>query len=182
MPVKVQSCTIQYNGLSRVLSSTVAIAPAFDPSTLTAEQPSPFKQYKSIWDTGATASVITEKVVNELGLQPISMTQVHHVHGQALAEVYLINIGLPNNVAFAGIRVTKGILSDVDALIGMDIIAQGDFAVSNFNGKTVFSFRMPSTECIDFTGKIPQTALPKIGRNDPCPCGSGKKFKKCCGK
>ena len=22
----------------------------------------------------------------------------------------------------------------------------------------------------------------KIGRNDPCPCGSGKKFKKCCGK
>ncbi len=22
---------------------------------------------------------------------------------------------------------------------------------------------------------------PKIGRNDPCPCGSGKKFKKCCG-
>jgi len=24
--------------------------------------------------------------------------------------------------------------------------------------------------------------LPKVGRNDPCPCGSGKKFKKCCGK
>ncbi len=22
---------------------------------------------------------------------------------------------------------------------------------------------------------------PKIGRNDPCPCGSGKKYKKCCG-
>ncbi len=25
-------------------------------------------------------------------------------------------------------------------------------------------------------------AEPKIGRNDPCPCGSGKKFKKCCGR
>jgi len=23
--------------------------------------------------------------------------------------------------------------------------------------------------------------MPKIGRNDPCPCGSGKKYKKCCG-
>lgn len=23
---------------------------------------------------------------------------------------------------------------------------------------------------------------PKIGRNDPCPCGSGKKYKQCCGK
>ncbi|HOW12970.1 MAG: SEC-C metal-binding domain-containing protein [Peptococcaceae bacterium] len=21
-----------------------------------------------------------------------------------------------------------------------------------------------------------------MGRNDPCPCGSGKKYKKCCGK
>jgi uncharacterized protein len=24
--------------------------------------------------------------------------------------------------------------------------------------------------------------VPKIGRNDPCPCGSGKKYKRCCGK
>lgn len=23
---------------------------------------------------------------------------------------------------------------------------------------------------------------PKVGRNDPCPCGNGRKFKKCCGK
>ena len=31
---------------------------------------------------------------------------------------------------------------------------------------------------------LPQTVVrttPKVGRNDPCPCGSGKKFKKCCG-
>lgn len=27
----------------------------------------------------------------------------------------------------------------------------------------------------------PYLAPPKVGRNDPCPCGSGKKFKKCCG-
>ncbi|MEM9593095.1 MAG: SEC-C metal-binding domain-containing protein [Acidobacteriota bacterium] len=30
----------------------------------------------------------------------------------------------------------------------------------------------------------PQTvtrATPKVGRNEPCPCGSGRKFKKCCG-
>lgn len=34
---------------------------------------------------------------------------------------------------------------------------------------------------------IPATPLKvmaggKVGRNDPCPCGSGKKYKKCCGK
>jgi len=27
-----------------------------------------------------------------------------------------------------------------------------------------------------------QRLSPKIGRNDPCPCGSGRKFKHCCGK
>lgn len=31
-------------------------------------------------------------------------------------------------------------------------------------------------------GTQPLTRVtPKVGRNDPCPCGSGKKFKKCCG-
>jgi preprotein translocase subunit SecA len=28
----------------------------------------------------------------------------------------------------------------------------------------------------------PVRAGPKVGRNDPCPCGSGKKYKHCCGK
>ena len=27
----------------------------------------------------------------------------------------------------------------------------------------------------------PILAAPKVGRNEPCPCGSGAKFKKCCG-
>jgi preprotein translocase subunit SecA len=28
----------------------------------------------------------------------------------------------------------------------------------------------------------PKAAGKKVGRNDPCPCGSGKKYKKCCGR
>lgn len=28
---------------------------------------------------------------------------------------------------------------------------------------------------------LPPVASAKVGRNDPCPCGSGKKYKKCCG-
>ena len=28
----------------------------------------------------------------------------------------------------------------------------------------------------------PREAEKKVGRNEPCPCGSGKKYKKCCGK
>jgi preprotein translocase subunit SecA len=30
--------------------------------------------------------------------------------------------------------------------------------------------------------QAPVKAAPKIGRNDPCPCGSGKKYKHCHGK
>ncbi len=29
---------------------------------------------------------------------------------------------------------------------------------------------------------VPERTQPRVGRNDPCPCGSGKKYKKCCGQ
>ncbi len=33
----------------------------------------------------------------------------------------------------------------------------------------------------DWTPEQPYVnTQPKVGRNDPCPCGSGKKYKKCC--
>ena len=33
----------------------------------------------------------------------------------------------------------------------------------------------------DEAAESPSVAV-KVGRNDPCPCGSGKKYKKCCGQ
>jgi SEC-C motif-containing protein len=33
----------------------------------------------------------------------------------------------------------------------------------------------------DVSAKHPPRQVVKIGRNDPCPCGSNKKYKKCCG-
>ena len=30
--------------------------------------------------------------------------------------------------------------------------------------------------------KVDDTVYENIGRNDPCPCQSGKKYKKCCGR
>jgi preprotein translocase subunit SecA len=39
------------------------------------------------------------------------------------------------------------------------------------------------SEAMDAMEKAkPKRTGPKVGRNDPCPCGSGKKFKQCCGK
>jgi uncharacterized protein len=31
------------------------------------------------------------------------------------------------------------------------------------------------------TGQTVSGSTAKVGRNDPCPCGSGKKYKRCCG-
>lgn len=46
-------------------------------------------------------------------------------------------------------------------------------------------FRKVDGEWFYLDGEITEPASPlparKAGRNDPCPCGSGKKFKKCCG-
>ena len=35
-------------------------------------------------------------------------------------------------------------------------------------------------EAVIGTGQTIRRPVPKVGRNEPCPCGSGKKYKKCC--
>jgi len=40
-------------------------------------------------------------------------------------------------------------------------------------------FEFPNLAALAHTPAV-RRAAPKIGRNDPCPCGSGKKYKKCC--
>ena len=110
--------------------------------------------FNAIWDTGATNSVISQAVVDACGLLPTGMATVHHAGGSSQAETYLVNIGLPQMVVFNGVRVTKAELAGgADMLIGMNIINQGDFAVTNRDGKTKFTFRVPSTGDIDFVAE-----------------------------
>jgi len=172
--------TSTYTGLSRVLVNDVRVGEAFDPKQPPKQLP---PQFKAIWDTGATNSVITQKVIDQCGLKPTGMTVVHTAQGTTTTETFLVCILLPNKVVLPEVRVSKLPIRGADVLIGMDIISQGDFAVTNKDGKTVFSFRMPSMECIDFV-KQSQHPTPvisaKVSRNDPCPCGSGKKYKRCC--
>lgn len=181
--------TISYEKLLRVLFCEVSVSQAFDPSITTHPK---FEQFKAIWDTGATNTAITEQVVNTCGLKPTGMAIVNTANGPRNCLTYLINIMLPNKVGLHHLRVSQTAqITGADLLIGMDIISVGDFAVSRKAGKTVFSFRTPSCDCIDFVQQANEAratagqtykAPPKIGRNNPCPCGSGKKYKHCCGK
>ena len=61
--------------------------------------------------------------------------------------------------------------------------------------KPVGDFRASHSDLAQFGGRVPQSSAQpgnssvtvvrsgaKVGRNDPCPCGSGKKYKNCCGR
>ena len=137
--------------------------------------------FLAIWDTGATSSVITKKVVDNLGLAPTGIVEVHGVHGKNYRNKYIVCIQLPNNIQVKNVEVTDGDLGDADVLIGMDIISLGDFSVSNYKEKTTFTFRIPSCADTDYVALINKREN-EGDKYTPCPCGSGQKWKFCHGK
>lgn len=188
--LQTQSFTQRYDGLTNQLITNCGITVSYNPATHKGKYPD-FKDYQALWDTGATGTVITKKVADELGLTPTGFTNSYNANGQCIVNTYLINIRLPNGVGVHTLRVTEGVLTGFDVLIGMDVISRGDFSITCKNGKTVFSFQMPSTHETDFVSEFneevkkvhtPITKEKEPGRNEPCPCGSGMKYKYCHGK
>ncbi len=119
-------------------------------STPSADQPFPDK-YNAIWDTGATGTCIVEHVARKHNLPEINRIKINVVGGIRIVPVFLVCFVLPNNVRTPPLKVSApDKIAGGDILIGMDIITNGDFAVSNVGGKTLFSFRMPSCKSVDF--------------------------------
>lgn len=121
-----------------------------------------FLQHNALWDTGATASVISTEVVKQLGLAPISQCKTYHAQGESIVNVYLVDLILPNKLRVKDVRVTEGRLNGFGLLIGMDIINLGDFALTHKNNQTEFSFQIPSTHEYDFVKQIEQGVGTKI--------------------
>ena len=83
------------------------------------------------------------------------------------------------------IRTEKGMESDSDGVV--------EFKATSFSQKNVWRLHEVSRfvkeggQWLYVDGDIKddsfpvENRVPKVGRNDPCHCGSGKKFKKCCG-
>ena len=111
---------------------------------------------KALWDTGANISCISEDVVSSLNLIASGVIPRLTPSGSDVANTYLVDVILPNNVEVPHLRVCDSKIGEqgIGMLIGMDIINKGDFAVSNYNGRTVFSFRMPSESTLDFVSGI----------------------------
>ena len=128
---------------------------------------------KALWDTGATGTCISTGVAKALGLVATGRRNIRTPSGNSQVNTYLITIVLPNEFVIRDVEVCDSAIGDqgIDMLIGMDIITRGDFAISNFQGKTVFTFRIPSVKCTDYVAasKLAQ----KIGTH-----GKGNRKKK----
>ena len=114
------------------------------------------EKVRALWDTGATGSCISKGLASHLNLSPIDMCIVRGVSGSTKSNVYLIDILLPSNVSINNVRVSEFLDNGAfEIIVGMDIINFGDFAISNKDGKTIFSFRIPpSDNPIDFLEQI----------------------------
>jgi hypothetical protein len=106
----------------------------------------------AIWDTGASLTAVSQRVISELGLEPYEPVNIQTVGRNTSSNVYFASLSLPGNVYMDCIAVTKVSIDDTvcDIIIGMNVIGKGDFAVSGFGGETVFSYRHPPRQAIDF--------------------------------
>ena len=106
----------------------------------------------ALWDTGATNSCVSHEVVSLLNLTVVGLLTNHTPSGSAEQNAYIIDIVLPNQLTVHDVQVSESEIGNqgIDILIGMDIINLGDFSVSNYNGKTMFTFRIPSIKDADY--------------------------------
>lgn len=133
--------TEKYNSIQRKLINSAIV-----------EYTDTFIPVKAQWDTGATGTCISKELVEKLKLIPTGMVNVHTPSGIGVMNKYMINLILNNEVKILDLPVMDSEIGKqgIDVLIGMDIITLGDFAVSNYEGKTQFSFRLPSQEHIEY--------------------------------
>src|SRR5713226_7104283 len=185
-PLPYHAFTQKYPGITNRIITPVHIAAAFDPAN---PPPNPkFVTTSALWDTGASQSVVSAETAKTLGLVATGKSLVHHAGGKGLANTYVVNFPLPNQVGIQGVLVSECPEPEhkqFGAIIGMDIIMTGDLTISNHGGSSWVTFRFPSFAKVDYveeSKKLTQPAVSaKVSRNSPCPCGSGKKYKKCHG-
>ncbi len=109
------------------------------------------KVQRSLWDTGASVTLISARVAKVLGLSSIGKSGVSGYNdGVDVKDTYCVHVGLATGDIVTNIMAMEFESDEYDVVIGMDIICKGDFAVTNQNERTTFSFRIPSEEEIVF--------------------------------
>lgn len=147
--------TTSFDGIARQLKNEVTIY-CEDKSI----------QVTAIWDTGATISCISTHVVEQLSLIATGKVKMQTPSGEDVRNTYLVDLRLPNDFLIKDLVVADSEIGShsigeqsVGMLIGIDVICRGNFTVSNYEGKTVFSFRTPSDRRTDYVAEIRKAQL-----------------------
>jgi hypothetical protein len=141
--------TVEIPSNKNFISSQAGICLPFD-EYHERRKPKPYWT-SALWDTGASHSSIFKSLAENIGLSPIDQAQIQHAGGISLCNIYLANIYVTDKY-YLELELTEtiGASSDFELIIGMDVISQGDFAFTNKEDHSLFSFRLPSQTYIDF--------------------------------
>lgn len=137
----------EYEGVTNVILTPVLVCDAVDLSS-EVKISSVYRTEEAMWDTGATNSLVSMDVVEKLGLKPYGKCLVSDNTTVEERDTYKLHMVLPTGDTALNVECMLTNSDDYDVVIGMDIIGQGDFAISNADGRTVFSYRRPSKEHI----------------------------------
>lgn len=96
----------------------------------------------ALWDTGATKTLVSRRVIETLGLEPIGKCEVEGYNGDSEEDLYIVHLGLPTRDVILDLTVTETSGNSYDVVIGMDVISKGDFCLIQKDGKTEFSFEL----------------------------------------
>ena len=146
-----------------------------------------------LWDTGAQSCVIRHDLAMTIHLVSRGLKTIRGVQSKENRDYYYANLKLNNEQITLDIEMTDvdPFTSDsrIGMLIGMDVITKGDFSISNYEGRTVMTFRKPSQGTIDYC--VENKLFNKYQKihiewakhgNHKCPCHSGKNWEQCHGK
>lgn len=151
------------------------------------------RQMKALWDTGACCTCIATSVAREMGLIKVNEKQLIGADNKPfMAEVFCVKLKMGHfeigNLEVCGIPM-EGKAENM--IIGMDVITKGDLSITNYQGKTVLTFREPSLEKIDYVEELRlqkkcqehnNIMIRQNAKNAKCACGSDKTYKYCHGK
>jgi HEAT repeat protein len=117
-------------------------------------------------------------------------TTLTSLESELLPVIDVLGIDVPEANAWRGQREEDDehyarIVDSWDAMEAEDDFDENEFDEDDFDED---EFDEDEFDEDEFDERPPAVTLPirnvepRVGRNDPCPCGSGKKFKKCCGR
>lgn len=114
--------TKEYESQPEAILTNVIICPAVDLSANVAV-PVHCQVENVLWDTGATNTLISQEVVNALGLQPKNKALISSAGGDVESWTYLVHVILPTGTAELNVQALLNDNSDYDVVIGMEALA-----------------------------------------------------------